>query len=391
MSGSKTIRPVMAAVLAAIFVAQFGNGVWDLLFANCLNNEHGLNTELRGLMELPRELPGVLSFAAICCLFFLDEVRLSSVACLLTAVGAFGFSQLGPETSFIVLSFWVLLTSLGQHIFMGTVDSIVMHTARPENRGLRLGQMRALCTAATLCGAAYIWAKWKFNTDFAVDYVMMACVLGAAAVLLAVVKTPDFPKRRSWRECFIIRRRYNVYYGLEILHGIRKQLYMTFGYWLIVNTLHQSPSIIGMILLLAGIIGLFTQPLIGWSIKRYGERRVTIFDSVALSVLCLIYAFAPECLSTSVAVYVVGACFVLDNLLFSMGMARTTYIARICGDRKEEITPCIYTGLAINHVVSIAFAVVGGLLWQLMGGPQIVFLLGGLAVVGAGLLARKMK
>lgn len=391
MTERMRIRPVMLAVLLAIFIAQFGNGIWDLLFSNCMSNEHGLNTELRGLMELPRELPGVLSFAVICCLFFLNEVRLAAVACLLTAVGAFGFSQLPPHSSFYVLSCWVLLTSLGQHVFMGTVDSIVMHTARPENRSLRLGQMRALCTAAMLLGAAYIWLKWKFNTVFAVDYVLMTLALGAACVLFAVVKTTEFPQRRSWRDCFIIRRSYYLYYGLETLHGVRKQLYMTFGYWLMVNTLGQSPAIIGMVILIAGIIGLFTQPLIGWSIKRFGERRVTIFDSVALSALCLAYALAPELLPRHWAVYVVGTCFVLDNILFSMGMARTTYIARICGDRREEITPCIYTGLAINHVASISFAVLGGMLWQAMGGPQIVFLLGGCAVVGAGLLARRMR
>lgn len=386
-----SIRPVMAMILLAIFIAQFGNGIWDLLFSNCLSNEHGLNTEMRGLMELPRELPGVLSFAAICCLFFLNEVRLAAVACLLTAVGAFGFSLLPPHTSFFVLSIWVLTASLGQHIFMGTVDSIVMHTARPENRSLRLGQMRALGTAAMLLGAAYIWAKWKFNTVFAVDYVLMTVALAAAGCILAFVKTGEFPRRRSWRDCFIIRRSYYLYYGLETLHGIRKQLYMTFGYWLMVNTLEQSPSIIGMVILIAGVIGLFTQPLIGWSIKRYGERRVTIFDSIALSVLCAAYAFAPEVLPQHDAVYVVACCFVADNILFAMGMARTTYIARICGDRREEITPCIYTGLAINHVASIAFAVAGGILWQAMGGPQIVFLLGGCAVVGAGLLARRMN
>ncbi len=391
MRADTTIRPVMLLLLTAIFIAQFGNGVWDLLFSNCMSNEHGLNTGMRGLMELPRELPGVLSFVVICCLFFLNEIKLSAVACLLTAAGAVGFSLLAPHTPFAVLSGWVLLTSLGQHVFMGTVDSIVMHTARPENRGLRLGQMRALCTAASLSGAGYIWVKWEYNTDFSVDYVLVALVLGAAALIFAVLKAGDFPRRHSWRECFILRRSYALYYGLETLHGVRKQLYMTFGYWLMVNTLQQSPAVIGKVALLAGAIGLFTQPLIGWSIKRYGERRVTIFDSIALSFLCLVYAFAPGILPHTWAVYVVAACFVSDNLLFAMGMARTTYIARICGDRKEEITPCIYTGLAINHVASITFAVCGGLLWQVMGGPQIVFMLGGAAVIGAGLLATRMK
>lgn len=381
----------MVLLLAAIFLAQFGHGVWDLLFSNYLSNVHGLDASQRGFLELPRELPGILCFVVICTLFFLDEIKLTALACVLTAIGAFGVMQLEPDCGLATLSFWIITASLGAHILIGTVDSIVMHTARPENRSLRLGQMRALGTAATLAGALFIGVKWKFfNQDFSVDYAVMGGMMLAATGLLLCVRGTKFPARRSWKESFILRREYGVYYGLEILHGIRKQLYLTFGYWLMVSTLGQAPAGIGGILLIAGIIGLFTQPLIGWSIKRYGERRVTIFDSVALSVLCLAYAFAPDLLPLGWAVGVVGCCFVLDNLLFAMGMARTTYIARLCGPRKEEITPCIYTGIAINHVASIAYGIVGGIIWELTGGPQAVFLIGGLAVVAAGFLARKM-
>ena len=35
--------------------------------------------------------------------------------------------------------------------------------------------------------------------------------------------------------------------------------------------------------------------------------------------------------------------------------------------------------------------IVGGIIWELTGGPQAVFLIGGLAVVAAGFLAGKMK
>lgn len=388
---SPRIRKVMILLLAAIFLAQLGHGIWDLLFSNYLSNVHGLDAGQRGFLELPRELPGILCFAVICALFFLDEIKLTVLACLLAAVGAFGFMQLSADCGMLTLSLWIITASLGAHILIGTIDSIVMHTARPENRSLRLGQMRALGTAATLTGALYIGIKWKFNHDFSLDYAVMGVMMLVAAALLCCVRGTQFPARRSWKESFIIRREYGVYYGLEILHGIRKQLYLTFGYWLMVSTLGQQPSGIGFILLIAGIIGLFTQPLIGWSIKRYGERRVTIFDSIALSILCLAYAFAPGLLPLEWAVGVVATCFVLDNLLFAMGMARTTYIARICGERRHEITPCIYTGIAINHVASIAYGIVGGIIWELTGGPQAVFLIGGLSVVGAGLLARRMK
>ena len=360
-AASPRIRKTMVFVLLALFLGQFGSGVYDLIFSNFLRDAQHLDVEMRGLIEFPRELPGILSFFVVSLLFMFNEVRMAGVACLLMFGGMYALAFCGAGTSLWTLSAWILTVSLGQHILMGMIDTIVIHTARPENRSLRLGQMKALGTAAALLGALCVWIKWKFNQSFAVDFFVTGGVCLLASLFLSRVKTPVFPQRRGWRQCFVFKRRYAVYYGLEILHGIRKQLYLTFGFWLMVSTLGQSPGYIGKTLLMAGVIGLVTQPLIGWSIKRYGERKVTIFDSVALSLLCLAYAFAPELLPLHWAVGVVTACFVLDNLLFALGMARSTYVARIC-EKPEDITPSIYTGLAINHVASIAYGVLGGVI-----------------------------
>lgn len=379
----------MVFVLAALFLGQFGASVYDLLFSNFLSDVHHLDAQQRGLVELPRELPGILSLLAVSVLFFLNEVRIAAVSCLMMCVGMAALAFSNVSHGFWSLCVWIMLVSLGQHILVGMVDSIVMHTARPENRSLRLGQMKALGTAASLLASLCIWIKWQFNHSFSIDYLMgaIACVL--AAVFLFKVKTPVFPARKSWKETFIFKKAYSTYYWLEILHGIRKQLYLTFGFWLLVNTLQQPPSYVAKTLLIAGGIGLVTQPLIGWSIKKFGERKVTIFDSIALSCLCLAYAFAPDLLPRHWAVGVISVCFVLDNLLFAMGMARSTYIARI-SERPEDITSSIYTGIAINHVASIAYGVAGGLIWAYTGGPQAVFLIGGIATVAAGFVARKM-
>lgn len=379
----------MVFVLAALFLGQYGSSIYDQIFSNFLRDAHHFTAEQRGFLEFPRELPGILSLFAIGALFFLNEVRVAATACLLMSLGMFAMAYFDLN-SLWVLSACIMVVSLGQHIMLGSVDSIVMHTARPENRSLRLGQMRALATAAGLLGSLVIWIKWKFNQSFTVDYTITACLCLVAAILLSRVKTPAFPRRLSWKQTFVFKKKYRTYYWLEILHGIRKQLYLTFGFWLMVSTLGQSPSHIGRTLLISGIIGLFTQPFIGWSIKRFGERNVTIFDSVALSLLCLAYAFAPGLLPLHWTVVVITVCFVLDNLLFALGMARNTYLAKI-SESPQDITSGIYTGIAINHVASISYGVIGGIIWARTGGPQAVFLIGGLATVAAGFVARNME
>ena len=272
-AASPRIRKTMVFVLLALFLGQFGSGVYDLIFSNFLRDAQHLDVEMRGFIELPRELPGILSLFVVSLLFMFNEVRMAGVACLLMFGGMYALAFCGAGTSLWALSAWILTVSLGQHILMGMIDTIVIHTARPENRSLRLGQMKALGTAAALLGALCVWIKWKFNQSFAVDFFVTGGVCLLAFLFLSRVKTPVFPQRRGWRQCFVFKRRYAVYYGLEILHGIRKQLYLTFGFWLMVSTLGQPPGYIGKTLLIAGVIGLVTQPLIGWSIKRYGERK----------------------------------------------------------------------------------------------------------------------
>lgn len=389
MNNRPAIRRTMIYVLAALFLGQYGSSIYDQIFSNFLNDAHHFSAEQRGFLELPRELPGILSLFAITALFFLNEVRISAVACLLMSLGMFALAYFEINT-FWLLSIFIMIVSLGQHIMMGSVDSIVMHTARPENRSLRLGQMKALGTAAGLLGSLVIWIKWKFNQTFAVDYTITAILCLAAAFLLSKVKTPAFPKRMNWKQCLTFKKRYKLYYWIEILHGIRKQLYLTFGFWLMVNTLGQTPAHIGRTLLLAGILSLGFQPFIGWSIKKYGERRILIIDSIALSFLCLIYAFTPGLLPHHWTVTVITCCFVLDNLLFALGMARNTYLAKI-SETPEDITSGIYTGIAINHVASITYGVLGGIIWAATGGPQAVFLIGGLATAAAGFVASKME
>lgn len=388
MTTSPNITRTMVFLLAAIFLGQYGSAIYDQIFSNYLRDAQHFTTEQRGWLELPRELPGILSLFAISALFFLNEVRMTAAACLLMSLGMFAMATFNLG-NFWVLSGCIMVVSLGQHIMLGSVDSIVMHTARPENRSLRLGQMRALVSAAGLLGSLVIWIKWKYNQSFSVDYTITACLCLGAALLLSRIKTPVFPKRMNWRKAFVFKKRYSTYYWLEILHGVRKQLYITFGFWLMVNTLGQPPTHIARTLLVAGILSLGTQPLIGWCIKRYGERKVTIIDSVLLSILCLFYAFAPDLLSHHWTVTVITVCFVLDNLLFAFGMARNTYLAKI-SETPEDITSGIYTGIAINHVASIAYGVIGGLLWTYAGGSKVVFLIGGIATVAAGFVARRM-
>lgn len=66
-AASPRIRKTMVFVLLALFLGQFGSGVYDLIFSNFLRDAQHLDVEMRGFIELPRELPGILSLLWSAC------------------------------------------------------------------------------------------------------------------------------------------------------------------------------------------------------------------------------------------------------------------------------------------------------------------------------------
>ena len=199
-----------------------------------------------------------------------------------------------------------------------------------------------------------------------------------------------FKKCSSWRDRMVLKKQYSLYYVLEAFFGARKQVFITFGFWLLVFTLGKSPAYMGKLMLIAGVIGLGFRPFIGKIIQVYGERRALISESVLIVLVCLGYAFAMKLFSLETASMILSACFIADASLFAFGMARSSYLARTV-EKKDDLTPSLYSGMAINHVTSIIGAVLGGLLWKVTGDHLWVFLFAAVLGVIYGVLANRVK
>jgi uncharacterized membrane protein SpoIIM required for sporulation len=57
---------------------------------------------------------------------------------------------------------------------------------------------------------------------------------------------------------------------------------------------------------------------------------------------------------------------VLDAIISIASMASNVYVQDISGSQ-EEITATLSTGISVNHVISILIALLGGLIWDLVG------------------------
>jgi len=76
--------------------------------------------------------------------------------------------------------------------------------------------------------------------------------------------------------------------------------------------------------------------------------------------------------------------FICDNLLFSLGTARTTYLARLT-ESHQEITSTLAMGISINHIASMIIPAIVGLIWIVYGFEQVFLAAACLALAIAGI------
>ncbi len=155
------------------------------------------------------------------------------------------------------------------------------------------------------------------------------------------------------------------------MFGIRKQLFLVFAPWFIIEILGQSASVIANILLVSAILGVFLKPKIGKLIDLWGERKVLIYDGFLLAIISIGYVVVPNFVSGYVLLFIAAGFFIIDELLFTLKNAREIYLYKIA-DSKKDVTPTLATGLSLEHVVSMSTPILAGFVW-LNYGYQWVF------------------
>jgi predicted MFS family arabinose efflux permease len=353
-----------------MLVFGFSQSIVDATFNNYLNETFRITDFQRGFLELPRELPGFLVIFFSALLFFLCSRRLAVLANLLCAFGILLIGYASP--GFSVMLIWLFIFSIGQHLFIPLNQSIGMELAAEGQKGRRLGQFSAVANLSMIIGSFAIFLGFKFfNLTFRLSYVF--AFLGFLTVaLLIFLMQKDEPY--AARTKFQLRKEYKLFYWLNVLYGTRKQLFLTFAPWVLVTVFRQKTQVLATLLTIGGIIGIFFKPMLGRAIDRLGERFILTAEAVMLIFICLCYGFSKNVFPESVALYVTAACFILDQLMMSVSMARATYLQKIAV-RPEDVTQTLTMAVTIDHIFSISVALAGGFIW-IKWGYQYVFLMG---------------
>ena len=370
-------RDLKPALLATLFFGA-ASGIFTATLNNYLAEVHHLGAEARGWLELPRELPGFLiMFVAGAMLSFFRETQMAAAAMLLTALGAVGLGYLAPTHAALVV--FIVIWSLGDHIIFAVEGPIGLKLARGGKEGRRLGQFGGARNLGTILGVGIIFILARVLGDrFSLFYAIAAASALIAGVLYSRLDI-GLGETRSRR--LVFKKKYRLFYLISALFGIRKQIFLAFGAWVLVEIHGVSVSTIALLYFIAASLGVVLRPLLGEVIDWLGERTVLAADELLLIAICLTYAFAGNLLSGNGVLLALYAAYILDIVLFALRVARTTYLKKIADD-PGDITPTISMGITIDHAVAMTLPILSGYIWEAYGFQWVFILASAFAFIG---------
>jgi len=356
----------------AVFAVGIGVNIFDSTFNNFLDERYMVTPFQRSFLEFPRELPGFLVVFVSAGLAFLCSRRLGAVTMLLSVAGVLLMGFAAP--TYALMAIWLFVYSMGQHMFFPLSSTIGMELASKGRTGKRLGQLNAVTNVAKILGGLLVVLGFRFmNFKFEHTFVIAAVVFGVASIILFSMKRGEAQPAKNYLR---LHKEYKLYYGLITISGARKQLFITFAPWVLVTVFNQPTQIIASLLLIGGVIGIIFQPILGQAIDRFGERFVLTTEAVILIIICFGYGFAKSIFPENIAFLIVCGCYLIDQMIFSVGMARATYLKKIARE-PDHVQSTLTAGVTIDHIFSISAAILGGIIWNVYG-FQYVFLFGAL-------------
>jgi predicted MFS family arabinose efflux permease len=366
-----------AAFFWSILVWGVGMGCFAAVFNNFLVETYDIGGFDRGVLEFLRETPGVMLVAIFAALHRFSDwkiLRLGTAfslaaACLLLIPVRWAWA-----VAFIVV--W----ALGEHLVMPVRQSIALSIAKDGRSGESLGIVTSAVNAGTVAGSLAVAAIFFFcpqlftgiSRRFLYDavWILVALLLCASLAVASSVKEPGLA--RNERPSFYFRRKYTTFYVLELFYGARKQVFFTFGPFVLIRVYGMDTRHVAALFALAALFtALWGGRLIGRIIDRWGYRNVMIWDTIVLFFVCLLYGFAKDIFPPGLAVSVVCVNYVLDSVLSNASMATNLY-ARTLSDSQQELTATLSSGISANHIVTVFYALLGGWIWDKFG-PGVLF------------------
>ena len=360
-----------------LLITGLSYGIHKGMIDNYLSEVVSMGEFDRGVAEFFRELPGLFLVFILAAFYWFSAEKMYKIGSVIMMIGMGMLSIVSPTKILVILS--IFIYSLGEHIQLGMKNTLTLNYAKPGRGGTALGYQNSVHQIGTLAGYLVIigvfavFAKYKpYRLFFAVS----ALILVYATIV--TMRITGNSETDETRRRFYFRRKFTKYYMLEIFYGARKQVFFTFGPYVLIRQYGASAMVISILFAVSAICTYVFSPLIGRIIDRLGYKIVMVSDTLILVIVCFFYGFSHHLFPMNIAFLVCCLNYILDSIISLASMASNVYVQDI-SDGPDEMRATISTGVSVNHLITVFIALFGGWVWQTLG-VEMLFILS--AVLG---------
>ncbi|WP_282076748.1 MFS transporter [Epibacterium ulvae] len=355
-------RPIVLLFLMALAMPIAFNA-WLALLNNFVIEVAQFDGADIGLLHTVREIPGFLAIGVIAVILVVREQVLAMISLMMlgaaTAVTAW-FPQMGG------ILMITLLSSIGFHYYETVNQSLQLQWLDKKRAPQVLGWLVAAGSAATLVVYLGIERLWK-PLELSYDVIYMAAGGTTLVVaLLCLLLFPQFEAPTPQTKKLILRRRYWLYYALQFMAGARRQIFVVFAGFMMVEKFGFEVHELTRLYLINLIINMTVAPMLGKAVAHFGERRTLMVEYAGL---VIVFAAYGGVYWFGWGLMVAAFLYVVDHIFFALALALKTYFQKIADP--ADIAPTAAVAFTINHIAAVALPVPLGLLW--LASPGAVF------------------
>ncbi|MEC7371035.1 MAG: MFS transporter [Pseudomonadota bacterium] len=340
---------------------------WQALLNNFAVERAAFTGVEIGILQSIREIPGFLSFTTVFVLLIVKEQTFAVIA--LATLGA-GVAMTGAYPSVYGLYFTTILMSTGFHYFEVVKQSLSLQWLSKQEAPQILGKLIAVSSITSLLIYSVLWLclEW-LQLDYYWNFLLggSVCMLIALAMWLCF---PHYQAKTMQHKKLILRKRYWLYYLLTFLSGARRQIFMVFAAFLMVEKFGYQASEVTLLFLINYTFNWLFAERIGKFIHRFGERNALSAEYIGLIFVFVGYGLVDNA--------TVGALlYILDHMFFAMAIAISTYFQKIAAP--EDISASAGVSFTISHIAAVVIPALLGLVW--IQQPSLVFYIGALFAI----------
>lgn len=354
-------NPIVLLVLMSVAMPIAFNA-WTALLNNFAVERAAFTGVEIGILQSLREIPGFIAFTTVFVLLVLKEQTFAVLS--LATLGA-GVAITGFFPTVYGLYFTTVLMSLGFHYFEAVKQSLAMQWLSKEEAPRIFGKLISVAAITSLVVYGSLWALLEI---FELDYAWNFLIAGSICFLLAVamwIGFPHFAGSADQHRRIVLRKRYWLYYALTFFSGARRQIFMVFAAFLMVEKFGFSAAQVTMLFLVNYAFNWLFAEKIGRLIGRIGERNALTIEYSGLVLVFTAYAFVEHA-------YVAAGLYIIDHMFFALYIAMSTYFHKIADP--SDLASSAGVSFTINHIAAVIIPAALGLVWVVSNGA--VFLIG---------------